>query len=118
MDTIKISKEYLQWAFEYQQCILTGDYKKGNKYADKLVKYNQLFVKEHDKAVFTMIDTFVNSDNPGAVMWITPVCIKLQYRLPEVKEKVRSYIDIKELGLNRTNARILLEQLNETGDNM
>ena len=53
-----------------------------------------------------------------AVMWITPVCIKLQYRLPEVKEKVRSYIDIKELGLNRTNARILLEQLNETGDNM
>ena len=107
MDTIKISKEYLQWAFEYQQCIL-----------DKLVKYNQLFVKEHDKAVFTMIDTFVNSDNPGAVMWITPVCIKLQYRLPEVKEKVRSYIDIKELGLNRTNARILLEQLNEIGDNM
>ena len=111
MDTIKISKEYLQWAFEYQQCILTGDYKKGNKYADKLVKYNQLFVKEHDKAVFTMIDTFVNSDNPGAVMWITPVCIKLQYRLPEVKEKVISYSKDTKLGLYAVTAEILLEQL-------
>lgn len=111
MNTRKITENYVRWACEHQQCTFSGDHRKGNKYADKLDKYNRLFVNGYDESVREMIDIIVESNNPGAVMWIASVCKKLQYRLPEVKEKVISYSKDTKLGLYAVTAEILLEQL-------
>ena len=39
MEFKKIIEEYMRCADEHQQCTLSGDYKKGNKYADKILKH-------------------------------------------------------------------------------
>lgn len=112
MEFKKIIEEYMRCADEHQQCTLSGDYKKGNKYADTILMYNAFFEKEYEKeTTHTIIDAIIESNDPGAVMWIAPVCAKLQYRLPEIKEKIIKYSEDKNLGLSAFGAEMLLKQL-------
>ncbi len=112
MEVEKNIEEYMRCADEHQRCTLSGDYKKGNKYADKILMYNTIFENEYkEKTTYAIIDAIIEANIPGAVMWIASVCAKLRYRLPEIKEKTIKYSEDKNLGLYAFGAEILLKQL-------
>ena len=105
-------EDYLRCSYEHMQCTFTGDYKKGNRYAKKIIKHNTKIEENDDKEMADrIIDLIIDSEVPNAVMWITPVCVKMQYRLSEVKDKLLMFSQRKDLGLCALDAERLLEQL-------
>ena len=80
----------------------------------------QCEIEKNDNREVTdkIIDLIIDSEMPSAVMWITPVCAELQYRLCEIKTKLLLFSQRKDLKLCALDAERLLEQLNQTGDNM
>lgn len=113
-------ENYLKCSYEHMQCTFTGDYKNGNRYAKRIIKSNAKLEKtETDNKEVTdkIIDLIIDSEMPSAIMWITPVCAKLQYRLSEIKNLLFLFSQRKDLELCALDAERLLEQLDQTWNN-
>ena len=109
---MRINKEkYIQYAEEQQQCVLSGDYKQGNKYANKLIEFNSIIEETEGDIANSLIDGIINSDKPNAVMWISLVCAKRKYRVEEIKAKLTKYSIDRDLSVFALNAKVTLQEL-------
>ena len=110
MKSSEVIKEYIYYSDIQKYCTQIGDYKQGNVAASNLEGINDDLKTSMDKeSVQYIIDSVLDSDNPNAIMWITPVCQCLQYRIPLIIEKLSAYSVDKELGILSLNALMLLK---------
>ena len=108
----KFVENYLHVAADHAKCTLQGDSKAGNVLASKIESMNKYIVElKNNEDSHKLIDDVINSDVPNAIMWITPVCKKLNSQVEKVKQKLLSYSNDKSLGILALNAVMLLKIL-------
>ena len=108
----KLVEKYLRNTAGHAKYTLQGDHKAGNALASEIEAMNQYMLELKDKEnAHRLIDDIIKSDSPNAIMWITPVCKKQNYKVERVRQKILNYSDDKELRILALNARMLLKTL-------
>jgi len=71
----ELAAEYAGYAIEHGQATEVGDYKKGNKAHDKLIKI-YLQIKEQGNLVHPLFKEMLYSSDPGIKAWAATHCLK------------------------------------------
>lgn len=105
-------KDYLDNAIMHAESTYTGNYKACNNSASEIEQMNNSIANLlNDEAACDFIDEIIDSNCANAIMWITPVCKKKNYKLETIKSILLSYLNDKSLGILSFNAAMLLKTL-------
>lgn len=105
----KLKEKYETLASIQMECTYNGNFKKGNRASDELIKINKFFLKNFEETKET-IDELIISDNPNVILWISNVILEKNYRTEEVKSKIVNIAETEQFGIISFNAEMILKK--------
>ena len=103
--------DYCKAAQTQMDATYSGDYKKGNRAADKLYKYND-FIKSDFQNYKSAVKELLNSQNPNVVIWIANVALDKEFETDFVVTCLKNIAQDKNLGIISFNAEMTLKTRN------
>ena len=107
-----MEKEFILNYYEAAQIQMSatysGDYKKGNKASNKLIKYNNI-IKSDFKNYKSIVKELIYSQNPNVIIWIANVALDEKFEVNFVISSLKKIAENKELGIIGFNAKMVLK---------
>lgn len=99
---------YYEAAKTQMETTYAGDYKKGNRASNRLIKYNDL-IKSDFPNYKSVVKELLNSQNPNVLIWIANVALDEKYEEDFVVSSLKTIAENKELGIISLNAKMILK---------